>query len=157
MEFLAECINAGLVKDISTDLTFNALGHWSLSFLTPDADADFANGLPSCYLRTAPVQYRHRWCHQSCSHVHGHPDMNTFPPPENIVGISRAQLNERISETPSRNTRKRTSQLQSDMANSPTASLAPANQDASSGSGRLPPIAPMGPKLVVLYAFFKAF
>ena len=27
VEFLAECINAGLVKDISTDLTFDALGH----------------------------------------------------------------------------------------------------------------------------------
>ena len=74
----------------------------------PDANADFAKDLPSCYLRTASVQYRRRLCHKSCTSVHGHPDMNTFP-----------QLNASIVETPSRNTRKRTAQLQSDMPDSP--------------------------------------
>jgi hypothetical protein len=107
VDFIVECLNAGLGAKISTPLTFAALAHWTLSYTPADPTALFAQNLPECYLKIAPVQPRHQDCHRLCTNRSGHPDVSHFPPTECIVGLTREELNECIVHTPSKGTRSK--------------------------------------------------
>jgi hypothetical protein len=143
VDFIVECLNAGLGEKISTPLTFAALAHWTLSYFPADPTARFAHNLPACYLKVAPVQTRHNECHKLCSNRHGHPDVLHFPPTECVVGLTREQLNEHIEHTPSKGTRSKSARLHPDPDpnDSPAkrtrqhADAPASNQGESSGSG----------------------
>jgi hypothetical protein len=163
VEFIVECLNVDLEVDISTELTFTALAHWTLSFLPPDPEAEFAQGLPMCYQDKAPLQYRHTPCHHSCSGRHGHPNVDAFPPTENIVGISRDELKVRIVDIPSKCTRSKTAEglrdytIMINMPDSPIDQAPASNQDESGGSGRLLPVTRKRPNPVALFDYFSGF
>jgi hypothetical protein len=106
-DFIAECLNAGLEDKISTEFTYAALSHWLFSCFPPDPSASFAKDLPEHYLRIAPLQGRHRHCHNLITNRTGHPDVGLMPPPECVVGMTLAQLAEHMTDTPAKHTRSR--------------------------------------------------
>jgi hypothetical protein len=143
VDFIVECLNAGLGEKISTHLTHAALAHWTLSYFPADPTASFTHNLPACYLKIAPVQLRHAECHKLCTFRYGHPDVLQFPPTECVVGLTREQLNGYIVHTPSKGTRSKSARPHPDPDpnDSPAKRThqhddAPAsNQGESSGSG----------------------
>jgi hypothetical protein len=106
-EFIADCLNAGLEDNISTEFTYAALSHWLLSYFPPDAEASFAKDLPGHYLRIAPIQGRHKGCHAMVTSRTGHPDVGLIPPTECVVGMTLSQLSGHLTDTPAKHTRSR--------------------------------------------------
>jgi hypothetical protein len=128
------------------------------------------------YWNVAPIQFRHSDCHNSCTNRHGHPDVDSFPPTENVVGISREELEELIVDTPSKCTRSKTARLRNDpdrptdqapgsilarsILDSPASRTrqydSPAsNQDESGGSGGPLPATGKRPNRVNLFDYVK--
>jgi hypothetical protein len=106
-DFIAECLNAGLQDKISTEFTYAALSHWLFSCFPPDPSASFAINLPVHYLHIAPLQGRHKACHDIVTFRTGHPDIGLIPPTECVVGMTLAQLAEHMADTPAKHTRSR--------------------------------------------------